>query len=270
MIKAGSIMKANEDRDGIYGLHAVAAALAAGELAELWVVPERHDDARVKVLVDRAQAMALPVVETRSGDLARKVGSDKHQGVGGLLCPLPTLDLPTLLAGLEGKAPALFLILDGVLDPHNLGACLRSAEGAGVTAVLLPKDNACPVNATVRKVAAGSASRLPVIPVTNLARTLGLLQEHGFWVVGMAGEGDKSLYELDLRGPMVMIMGGEEKGLRRLTRAHCDFLAHIPMEGRGGSLNVSVATGICLFEAYRQRHGVGCGVGTGRLPGEGE
>ena len=238
-------------KESLYGIHAVSAALDSEELLELWVATERRTDDRVASLLQKATEQHLPVHEWRSTALGRRLNTDKHQGVGGLLRAFPEQDFEMILAQLDGRG--FLLVLDGVLDPHNLGACLRSAEAAGVDAVILPKDNACPVNATVRKASAGSASRVPVCTVTNLSRTLSALQESGFWLVGMAGEGAQSLYTLDLKMPLVMVMGGEGKGLRRLTREHCDYLAHIPMMGAIESLNVSVATGICLFEAARQR-----------------
>jgi len=140
-----------------------------------------------------------------------------------------------------------------VQDPHNLGACLRSADAAGAHAVIIPKDRSSPLNGTARKVASGAAESVPVVQVTNLARTLRELKERNIWLVGAAGETDKSIYDTDLKGPMAIVMGAEGQGLRRLTKEHCDFLAYIPMAGVVESLNVSVATGICLFEAVRQR-----------------
>lgn len=238
-------------KEQLYGIHAVHAALDAGELEEIWVATERHTDERIVPLLEKARALNLPVHELRHAALVRKFNTDKHQGIAGVLLQHPEPDFTDILADLNGQG--FLLVLDGVLDPHNLGACLRSAEAAGVSAVILPKDNACPVNATVRKAAAGSASRLSVCTVTNLSRALAALQEAGFWLVGMAGDAQQSIYDLDLNMPLVMVMGGEQKGLRRLTREHCDYLAHIPMAGAIESLNVSVATGICLFEASRQR-----------------
>lgn len=238
-------------QEPLYGIHAVDAALDAKELLELWVAVERLTDRRMAPLLQKAAAQALPVREWPGALLSQRLHTDKHQGAGGLLRAFPEQDFAALLERLDGRG--FLLVLDGVLDPHNLGACLRSAEAAGVDAVILPKDNACPVNATVRKAAAGSASRVPVCVVTNLARTLSALQERGFWLVGMAGEGEQSLYGLDLTMPLAMVLGGEEKGLRRLTREHCDYLAQIPMAGAIESLNVSVAAGVCLFEAARQR-----------------
>jgi 23S rRNA (guanosine2251-2'-O)-methyltransferase len=163
--------------------------------------------------------------------------------------PEPFLD--SLLAGLQH--PPFLLVLDGVTDPHNLGACLRSAEAAGVDAVIVPKDKSALITATVRKVACGAAEVVPFIPVTNLARTLRLLQERRIWVLGAAGEATASLYDTDLRGALALVLGSEGTGLRRLTREHCDSLFAIPMAGEVSSLNVSVSAGICLFEAVRQR-----------------
>jgi len=150
------------------------------------------------------------------------------------------------------RAP-LILVLDGVTDPHNLGACLRTADAAGVTAVVIPKDKSATLTPVVRKVACGAAEVIPLVAVTNLARTLEKLQQRGLWVVGTAGEAEQQIYQQDLTGPLVMIMGAEGKGMRRLTRDHCDFLVKLPMAGSVSSLNVSVATGVCLFEAVRQR-----------------
>jgi len=150
-------------------------------------------------------------------------------------------------------ASSFFLMLDGVTDPHNLGACLRSADGAGVHAVIVPKDNSVGLTPIVQKVACGAAESIPLVTVTNLTRTLDKLQQQGCWVVGTDGEADQTIYELDLTGPTVIVMGAEGDGMRQLTRKQCDFLAKLPMAGGVESLNVSVATGICLFEAVRQR-----------------
>jgi len=159
--------------------------------------------------------------------------------------------LDELLDRTEG-AP-LLLVLDGVTDPHNLGACLRTADAAGALAVLVPKDKSATLTPTVRKVACGAAEVIPLVAVTNLARTLEKLQQRGLWIVGTAGEAEQELYDQDLTGPTIIIMGAEGKGMRRLTREHCDYLVRLPMAGSVSSLNVSVATGVCLFEAMRQR-----------------
>jgi 23S rRNA (guanosine2251-2'-O)-methyltransferase len=159
--------------------------------------------------------------------------------------------LEELLDRAEG--PPLLLMLDGVTDPHNLGACLRTADAAGVQAVIIPKDKSASLNATVRKVACGAAEVIPLVAVTNLARTLEKLKKRGLWVVGTAGEAEQDVYDVDMTGPTVLVMGAEGKGMRRLTRELCDFLVRLPMSGSVSSLNVSVATGVCLFEAVRQR-----------------
>nr|MBP8771300.1 23S rRNA (guanosine(2251)-2'-O)-methyltransferase RlmB [Thiopseudomonas sp.] len=149
--------------------------------------------------------------------------------------------------------PPLLLVLDGVTDPHNLGACLRTADAAGVHAVIIPKDKSATLNSTVRKVACGAAEVVPLVAVTNLARALEKLRQKGLWVVGTAGDAEQTLYQQDMTGPLILVMGAEGTGMRRLTREHCDYLVHLPMQGSVSSLNVSVATGVCLFEAQRQR-----------------
>jgi 23S rRNA (guanosine2251-2'-O)-methyltransferase len=165
--------------------------------------------------------------------------------------PRSDSELPALV---EAAGPeALFLILDGVTDPHNLGACLRSAEAAGVTAVIVPKDKAVGITSTVRRASAGAADRVPFFAATNLARTLKVLKDAGVWLTGFAGDGPQSLYKCDFRGPVAIVVGSEGEGMRRLTREACDFVANIPMRGSVESLNVSVATGVILFEVLRQR-----------------
>ena len=184
------------------------------------------------------------------------VGQVRHQGVAARYAAARLWaenELEGLVEAAQGRA--LVLILDGVQDPHNLGACLRSAAAAGVTAVVIPKDKSATVNATVRKTSAGAADRIPVVAVTNLARCLRDLQKQGVWLYGLAGEAEASLYSVDLRGNVGLVLGGEGDGLRRLTREHCDGLVKIPMPGDIESLNVSVATGVTLFEAVRQRLG---------------
>jgi 23S rRNA (guanosine2251-2'-O)-methyltransferase len=188
--------------------------------------------------------------------LDKLTGGARHQGmVASYARPIAheERDLPGLVEA-AGQS-ALFLVLDGVQDPHNLGACLRSAEAAGVTAVLVPKDRAVGVTAIVRKASAGAADRVPLVKVTNLARSLAALRDAGVWITGLAGDGEKSLYEIDFKGPVALVLGGESDGMRRLTRERCDFVARIPLRGSVESLNVSVATGVVLFEALRQRGG---------------
>ncbi len=241
----------------IHGLHAVAAALRyePRQLRGLWVERQRRD-ARIQTLLDEAASRGVPIRQADRSELDRLSGGVRHQGILAQLAAQQRAygeaDLPALLAAATG--PALLLVLDGVQDPHNLGACLRSAAAAGVQAVIAPADRAAGLNATVRKVASGAAEIVPFVSVTNLARTLRWLQEQGVWIVGAVGEAEDNLYRVDFTLPTAIVLGAEEKGLRRLTRELCDRLARIPMvEGGVESLNVSVATGVFLFEARRQR-----------------
>lgn len=242
--------------DLVYGLHAVAAALKyeSNRVRALWVERQRRD-ARLRDLLETA-AGTIPVHCVERAELDRLSGGARHQGIVARLevrrVGLDEADLPGLLAA--ANESALFLVLDGIQDPHNLGACLRSAAAAGVHAVIAPTDRAVGLNATVRKVASGAAEITPFVPVTNLARTLRGLRDLGIWIVGAAGEAESSLYEVDFTLPTAIVLGAEEKGLRRLTREVCDRLARIPLaEGGVESLNVAVAAGIFLFEARRQR-----------------
>ena len=241
----------------IHGIHAVAAALKyqPEQIGGLWVERQRRDG-RMQAVLDEATIRGVTVHYADRAELDRLSGNARHQGIVARLSVRQTArgedDLPDLLAAASG--PALLLVLDGVQDPHNLGACLRGAAAAGVHAVIVPNDRAVGLNATVRKVACGAADIVPLVPVTNLARTLRALREQGVWVVGAVGEAETSLYQVDFTVPTAIVLGAEEKGLRRLTREVCDHLARIPMaEGGVESLNVSVATGIFLFEARRQR-----------------
>ena len=240
----------------IHGLHAVAAALnhEPEQVHGLWLERQRRDG-RMQALLDQAAGHGVAIHWADRAELDRLSGGARHQGVVARLAvrkrSYDEEDLPALLAAADG--PALLLVLDGVQDPHNLGACLRSAAAAGAQALIAPADRAAGLNATVRKVASGAADMVPFVPVTNLARTLRGLQEQGVWIVGAAGEADNSLYEVDFTPPTAIVLGAEEKGLRRLTREICDRLARIPMAGGMESLNVSVAAGIFLFEARRQR-----------------
>lgn len=184
----------------------------------------------------------------------REARPNRHAGKGSRPRGVPAPDLSEILAG---KSAPLLLVLDGVQDPHNLGAILRTAEGAGVDAVIAPKDRAVGVTETVRRISVGAADRVPFLQVTNLARTLEELKEAGVWLMGTSDRATKDLYEVEMTGPLAILMGAEEKGMRRLTEDACDFLVSIPMSGRVECLNVSVATGVCLFEAVRQRAGTG-------------
>ncbi|MDG4561388.1 MAG: 23S rRNA (guanosine(2251)-2'-O)-methyltransferase RlmB [Candidatus Competibacter sp.] len=240
----------------IHGMHAVAAALKyeSEQLRGLWVESQRRD-ARIQALMDEAADRGVPIRAVNRAELDRMSGGARHQGIVARLAVQQRThdeaDLPALLAA---AGPALLLVLDGVQDPHNLGACLRGAAAAGAHAVIAPADRAAGLNATVRKVACGAAEIVPFVAVTNLARTLRELRQQGLWIVGAAGEADASLYEVDFTLPTAIVLGAEEKGLRRLTREVCDRLARIPMAENGvESLNVSVAAGIFLFEARRQR-----------------
>ncbi len=238
----------------VYGLHAVAALLQrAPERVREVVLQEGRGDARIQALVEEAHTAGLPVTRCPRAELDERYPEWTHQGAL-LRCresaPLSEHDLPALL---EGVAEPLVLVLDGVQDPHNLGACLRTADAAGVTAVVAPRDKAVSLTPVVRKVACGAAETVPFVVVTNLARTLRSLGDAGLWIIGTAGEADADLYQADLTGPVALVLGAEGKGMRRLTREHCDRLISIPMFGSVSSLNVSVATGVCLFEALRQR-----------------
>ena len=238
----------------VFGIHAVEALLQRqpASIESLYFQLGRQDErmARLQQLAAEGNINCRQLPRDELDEMVQ----DRHQGVvartrGGRT--LREKDLEQLLETLEH--PPLLLILDGVTDPHNLGACLRSADAAGVDAVIAPKDKSVGLNATVRKVACGAAEVIPFVQVTNLARTLRDLQQRGVWLIGAAGEAEQSLYECDLKGPLALIMGAEGRGMRRLTREHCDHLVKLPMAGSVSSLNVSVATGICLFEAVRQR-----------------
>ncbi len=240
----------------IYGLHAVQAALRQQpqRIETLWLQQGARQQ-RLEPLLREARARGIEPLPVERAELDRLADGGRHQGVVARLTRAGTgpreSDLARLLA--EGPQPPLLLVLDGVQDPHNLGACLRSADAAGVSAVIAPADRAAGLTPTVRKVASGAAESMPFVQVPNLARTLRRLREQGLWLIGAAGEADTDLYSADLGGPLAVILGAEDKGLRRLTREHCDQLVRIPMAGSVASLNVSVATGILLFEAIRQR-----------------
>ena len=239
----------------VFGLHAVSSLLQRNptRVTQLLAL-ESRSDARMNEILQLAERANVPVRRVSRRELDERVPGVSHQGVVAETGVAPTLgekELPQFLEALP--RPPFLLVLDSIQDPHNLGACLRSAAAAGVDAVILPKDRSAPLNSTVRKVACGAAETLPVLRVTNLARTLRLLRDAGVWIYGAAGEARDSLWEADLSGPLALVLGGEGKGLRRLTREHCDGLLAIPMAGSMSSLNVSVAAGICLFEARRQR-----------------
>ncbi len=212
-------------------------------------------DARMRQFLQRAREAGVRLIESDGLRLARLSGSHGHQGVVARVQPIDQArSLDTLLEQLEARAQQpLLLILDGVTDPHNLGACLRVADGAGAHAVIAPKDHAAGLSATVAKVASGAAETVPYFMVTNLARTLGELRERDIWCLGTSDDAPRSIYETDLRRPLAWVLGAEGQGLRQLTRKSCDELVSIPMQGAVESLNVSVASGVCLYEALRQR-----------------
>jgi 23S rRNA (guanosine2251-2'-O)-methyltransferase len=248
------VVVAERKRDLVYGLHAVRAVIdrAPERVLELWMAESRQD-ARARDLRERAQAAGLKVQLVGSESLVKLAGEVAHQGAVAAVRPLQPWDEQDLIEAIAGLPNPLLLVLDGVTDPHNLGACLRTADAAGVAAVVLPKDRSAGVDSVARKVAAGAAEFVPVVTVTNLARALGRLKESGIWVVGTDGAAEQSLYAADLDRPLALVLGAEGEGMRRLTRETCDFLLHIPMSGQVESLNVSVAAGIALFEAGRQR-----------------
>jgi 23S rRNA (guanosine2251-2'-O)-methyltransferase len=240
--------------EAVYGLHAVLTLLqrSPDQVVELWVQKGRADQRMQKVL-DTAVAHGLSIREADKGLLNQKADGN-HQGVVAFRKPLQGASerqLPQILDAIDGTP--FVLILDGVTDPHNLGACIRTADAAGVHVVIAPKDKSAPMNATAAKVACGAAEVVPYVQVTNLARTMKDLQERGIWIIGTAGESATPVFQQDLKGPLALVMGAEGAGMRRLTREHCDHLINIPMAGEVSSVNVSVATGICLFEAVRQR-----------------
>ena len=281
-------------QDWIVGIHAVTELLRRNpqDVLELWLLQDRSDRRLDEVralaaeLAIKTRQVSKDEIEKQlSGGAARKAvgkggqkagqkdgqkggqkGGQKnradrvpvHQGVIALCQWRDTTKDEAFLIRLldELPHPPLLLVLDEITDPHNLGACLRTADAAGVDAVIVPRDNSAPMNLTVRKVASGAAEKVNLVAVTNLSRTLAALQQRGIWMYGTAGEAEQTLYQADLTGPVALVMGSEGKGMRRLTREHCDYLLSIPMAGAVSSLNVSVAAGVCLFEAVRQRHGV--------------
>jgi 23S rRNA (guanosine2251-2'-O)-methyltransferase len=241
-------------RHVLFGFHAVTVRLktAPASVVELHLDVQRRD-ARMRGLAERAREAGTRIVDSDAARLDKLAGNDRHQGVVALVQPLPARhSLDDILDEVKGTPP-LVLALDGVTDPHNLGACLRVADGAGVHAVIAPKDHAVGLNATVAKVASGAAETVPYVMVTNLARALGELKERDMRIVGTSDDAAQTLYDVDLSGPLAFVIGAEGKGLRQLTRTTCDTLVRIPMSGAVESLNVSVAAGVCLYEALRQR-----------------
>jgi 23S rRNA (guanosine2251-2'-O)-methyltransferase len=239
----------------VFGIHAVTNLLKRSpERVREVYLQQGRDDEKLQTLFSLAKKNSIHVQVVKKHFLDEKAQGN-HQGVAARAKPVQAKGENELLAQLDALEGApLLLVLDTITDPHNLGACLRTADAAGVHAVIAPKDKAVGITATVSKVACGAAESVPFYQVTNLARTLKELQDRGIWLFGTAGEASESVYKTDLKGPIAIVMGAEGKGLRRLTREACDHLIHIPMAGDVSSLNVSVATGVCLFEAVRQRH----------------
>ena len=237
----------------LFGFHAITVRMktAPKSVIELHVESNRRD-ARMRQFADRAREAGIKIVETDGDRLDKLAGTTRHQGVVARVevVAMPH-SLDEVVESIEG--PPLLLVLDGVTDPHNLGACLRVADGAGAHAVVAPKDHAVGVNATVAKVASGAAETVPYIMVTNLARTLNELKDFDIRVIGTSDDAEQTIYDLDLSGPIAFVLGSEGDGMRQLTRKTCDQLVRIPMAGAVESLNVSVAAGVCLFEAMRQR-----------------
>ncbi len=243
--------------DWVYGFHAVEALLRREPKAitVLWLETSRRDK-RAQSLLQLAADQGV-AVERVTGAALDNIAAGRHQGIAVRVnagAVTDAVDEAGLLALLQRHDSPLLLILDGVTDPHNLGACLRTADAAGVTAVVVPQDGAASLSPVARKVACGAADTVPFVRVTNLSRTLGQLKEAGVWLIGTSDKAPRTLFEQDFSGPLAIVMGAEGAGMRRLTEENCDFLVSLPMQGSVSSLNVSVATGICLFEAVRQRN----------------
>lgn len=240
----------------IYGVHAIRFMLERHPERVVTVrLAERRDDPRIREIEELARKNSRPVKRVDAQTLKQQLGEVAHQGVVAEIVPLPPWTEDELFEALQKARNPLILVLDGVQDPHNLGACLRTADACGALAVIVPKDRAAQINATVRKVAVGAAETTPVIPVTNLVRTLKVLKDAGLWVVGADAEGPRLAHEVDLTGGIVLALGSEGSGLRHLTRQTCDWMVRLPQLGSVESLNVSVAAGMLLYEAVRQRMG---------------
>ncbi len=252
-VKAGNFEK--NLNNIIYGHHAILSVLKhePETLVTLWVDGARHDE-RAKEIVDLARRSGISAKRIKRDLLDEKSNNAKHQGFVALSRAVTSLDEKSLESMLLNLSePAFLLILDGIQDPHNLGACLRSADAAGVQGVIIPKDKSCSLTATVRKVASGAVESLPLYQVTNLVRTMEMLKKMGIWLFGTDSEANTSVSNTDFKGAVAIVMGSEGSGLRRLTREHCDALMSLPMSGSVSSLNISVAAGICMYEVVRQR-----------------
>ena len=240
----------------LFGIHAVQAALeySPQKISRAWIDPQRQD-AKLKQLVDELLALGIAPEKTERKKLDRMADGKNHQGI------VVAVELPAMLGEdrlkddvLALTETAFYLVLDQVQDPHNLGACLRTADAVGAHGIIITKDNAAGITPTVCKVASGAAETVPVYQVTNLARTLRWLKEQNIWIMGTAGDAEQTLYDMKLDMPLAIVMGTEGSGMRHLTKQHCDFLVKIPMTGQVESLNVSVAAGVMLYEVFRQKH----------------
>ncbi len=249
-------MSSRSDSHVVAGIHAVRSAIKHGkeQVEQLWLDLSRKDK-RLHELEAEARQQGIGVTRTQKKTLDEMSPDVSHQGAVAQVRAPSSLGEKQLYSLLDNNTPVLLLVLDGVTDPHNLGACLRSADAAGVNAVIAPKDKSAGLTPVACKVASGAAETVPYVQVTNLVRTLEKLKnEYNIWLIGTAGEADTSLYNTDLKGNLAIVMGAEGKGMRRLTRESCDALVKLPMQGSVESLNVSVAAGVCLFEAVRQRN----------------
>jgi 23S rRNA (guanosine2251-2'-O)-methyltransferase len=240
--------------DIIYGMHAVRVMLERHPQRVVSVqLAERREDPRARQIEELAHRAQRPVQHLDTHSLREQLGDVAHQGVAAEITPIPPWSEDELLDALQSARAPLLLALDGVQDPHNLGACLRTADACGALAVIVPRDRAAQVTPAVRKVAAGAAETTPVVAVTNLVRTLKLLKDAGLWIVGADAAAATPVREVDLKGPVVLVLGAEGSGLRHLTKQNCDFLVSLPQRGTVESLNVSVAAAMLLYEALRQR-----------------
>jgi 23S rRNA (guanosine2251-2'-O)-methyltransferase len=253
-LSSNDARRAMKHSETIYGIHAVRVMLERHADRVLSVrLAERRDDPRARAIEELARRHQRPVERVDLHSLRQQLGDVAHQGVAAEITSLPPWSEDDLVAALQVARAPLLLALDGVQDPHNLGACLRTADACGALAVIVPRDRAAQLTPTVRKVAAGAAETTPVVTVTNLVRTLKLLKEAGLWIVGADPEAAKPARDVDLRGPIALVLGAEGAGLRQLTRQNCDFQVSLPQRGAVESLNVSVAAAMLLYEALRQR-----------------
>lgn len=238
----------------VFGIHAVRSLLQRSpQRVRRLLVDARRDDPRSREIIQLALAAGIKTERGDAKAIVGRVGDVAHQGVLADVEPMPAWQEADLLEALTGARDPLVLVLDGVQDPHNLGACLRTADACGAIAVVVPRDRAAGMNATVRKVAAGAAETTPLVSITNLARCMKLLKEAGLWIAGADMAGEKLAWQADLGGPLALVMGSEGEGLRELTRRNCDFLVRLPQVGAVESMNVSVACGMLLYEAVKQR-----------------